>query len=808
MTDAPTLMPDAAVRPARGLAPGPALAVAVGALGYYLLALGCIHLSRQPQHISTMWLPDAFASLWLLMLAPAQRRWLLPALALTIPLANLSYGDPWRVALSFVPANLLQIVLSLRLLERHVDPARAVVDPLALLRALVLAGVLPALAGAATAVLTVPVLLGTPLGPSPAALALSWVVSTAFGVATLLPLGLWLVAHGPTFRRLARPGVLLGLAGVVAASALAPTWLPYPFAYVMLVLMAVALFGGFLAAAVAALCASVLLNAVFALGLFSGAGAGTGAVAGGADALLTVLPIVLAVIPTVLIGAVREGLDLQLHRTRAGEALQRSMLDASPVLLCLLGSDGRILRMNAAGARLLGAADADALLGQSLADRLQGSGDQVTLATLDGRHLRTEQHRASAPQPGDPGAVVVALRDIGPELEMQRLREETARIEADSRAKSEFLSRMSHELRTPLNAVLGFTQVMGLTLGRSPPERQRQQLQQIEQAGWHLLEMIDDVLDLSRLEAGQVGLRMDAVPLGPAIAQARSMVQADADRRRVQIHAPALPPSAWVQADALRLRQVLINLLSNAVKYNREGGEVHVELLADGDGWTLRVRDTGLGISEAQQAHVFEPFNRLDQARSAVAGTGIGLSITRRLVHAMGGRIGFSSRPGEGSSFEVTLGAAQPPEAPHASAAAPPSPGAAVAPAKLLYVEDDPASLALVEQALALDGHQVLHASDARSALALARSAAPALLLVDIQLPDASGLDLRAWLRDDPALAGLPCIALSAQAAPADLAAAQAAGFGAYLTKPVDVPALRRAVAAALAGAGRGALSR
>lgn len=631
-----------------------------GALIYYLLALVCIDLSRQPQEIATMWLPDAFASIYLLLLPSRQRPWLVAALALVIPLANLSYGDPWRIAISFVPANLTQIVLATWLLTHHANPRQAVTDPWQLLRSLALGGMLPSIVGASVAAIAVPFLAGIPLGPSVTQLWLSWLISSFFGVATLLPLGLWIMAKGLDFTSLRRPGVPLALGLVAFTCWGALRWLPFSFAYVITALVFTALFGGFVVAALAALLASVVLNTGFALGAYQAV------LPADTKAILVVLPMLIAVIPTVLIGAIREGLQMQFDRAQRGEALQRSMLDASPNLLCLVDEKGRVVRMNAAGARMLGATDSHALQGRRFDELVHIDADagptRAKVHTLDGRTLLAEWHREPLHLQSLESAAVYALRDITAELDAQHMREQATRSEADSKAKSEFLSRMGHELRTPLNAVLGYAQVMDATLQDAPRDKQREYLGQITQAGWHLLAMIDDVLELSRLEAGAGTPKIQPVSLGTVAEQACAMVQTEATRKGVHVTlAPA--DHAMVLADPLRLRQVLINLLSNAVKYNRAGGDVRIACQQAGTRWTLSVTDNGLGISEAQQAHVFEPFNRLDQSGSEIAGTGIGLSITRKLLEAMNGQIGFSSQLGQGSSFWISLPAANPAQA-------------------------------------------------------------------------------------------------------------------------------------------------
>ena len=254
-----------------------------------------------------------------------------------------------------------------------------------------------------------------------------------------------------------------------------------------------------------------------------------------------------------------------------------------------------------------------------------------------------------------------ALERANEQLEV-RVRERTAELEQArnvaeqaSRAKSEFLSRMSHELRTPLNAILGFAQLLRLRNGHTSPEVGAQ-LGHIETAGWHLLELINDVLDLSRIEAGSLAIDVREVAVAPLVAESLRMVQATAAANEVSIHdGTGMLGAVTVQGDPTRLRQVLVNLLSNACKYNRRGGTVTVDARRD-DGWLeLAVVDTGPGLDAGQIAALFEPFNRLGMERSGVDGTGIGLVITRRLVELMGGGLDVQSRPGLGSRFAVRL---------------------------------------------------------------------------------------------------------------------------------------------------------
>ncbi|MDP2005996.1 MAG: PAS domain-containing sensor histidine kinase [Rubrivivax sp.] len=256
---------------------------------------------------------------------------------------------------------------------------------------------------------------------------------------------------------------------------------------------------------------------------------------------------------------------------------------------------------------------------------------------------------------GAPLRVVGTLTDLTDQRELQAVRLARDRAEAANRAKTAFVSRMSHELRTPLNAVLGFAQLLGQRLGDGDIESQRTYVGHIEKAGWHLLEMINDVLDLSRAESGQLTLRPEAVDLAAAWQDVITLLQPLAQRQGVQIAPATLPPQAAVRADRARLQQVLGNVLSNAVKYNHAGGSVALTVTAAATAWRLRLSDTGQGIPSAQMPHLFEAFNRLGREDSGVEGVGIGLVLTRRLVEQMGGSITVSSTVGSGTSVDIVL---------------------------------------------------------------------------------------------------------------------------------------------------------
>ena len=358
--------------------------------------------------------------------------------------------------------------------------------------------------------------------------------------------------------------------------------------------------------------------------------------------------------------------------------------------------------------------------------------------------------------------------------------------ERANRAKSEFLSRMSHELRTPLNAVIGFAQLLRLDTQRLLDDEQRRRVGLIETAGGHLLAMIGDVLDLSRIEAGSLPLSVESLNLRALVDEALSMVDDAARAAQVRLLPAEVPAGLHVRGDRVRLRQVLVNLLSNAVKYNRPSGTVQIKARAQDGEITLEVADTGLGMSEEQQQHLFEPFNRLGAEGSGVDGTGIGLVIVRKLLELMDGGINVSSHKGRGTTITVSLASDQPaePELPPTR----PEPAVAGRTATLLYAEDNEVNVMLVEQILALRPEwTLLVAASGGQALALAHETCPDLLLLDMHLGDMTGFDLVNELDKDERLAGIPRVALSADAMPDQIHAARTRGFEAYLTKPLNV---------------------
>ena len=394
-------------------------------------------------------------------------------------------------------------------------------------------------------------------------------------------------------------------------------------------------------------------------------------------------------------------------------------------------------------------------------------------------------------------------------------RQEQLLAQRESQAKSRFLARISHELRTPLNAVLGFSQLLlADTLpGAAPdPATWRRRVEQVQASGEHLLALIDNVLELSSLESGELPLALQALALAPLVESSLPQVELLARAHGVSLHLDAL--DGWALADPVRLRQVLLNLLSNGIKYNRPGGQVTVSTELQGAWLLLRVQDNGRGLSDTQLAHLFEPFNRLGRETEGIAGTGIGLAIVQAAVQHMGGTVQVRSAPGAGSCFEVSLQRADPPPAlqpGHAGAAAiiinnganvsgaitdaPPAP---LPPGgRLLYIEDNEVNLLIVRELMHLrDDLPFLSAPDGGSGLAAARAEQPALILLDMQLPDMDGHEVLRQLRADPATAGILCIAVSANAMPEDILRARQAGFDDYWTKPLDLSAFLRGITA------------
>ncbi len=359
-------------------------------------------------------------------------------------------------------------------------------------------------------------------------------------------------------------------------------------------------------------------------------------------------------------------------------------------------------------------------------------------------------------------------------------------------AKSDFLSSMSHELRTPLSAILGFAQLIESGSPQLTPTQKRS-VDQIMKAGWYLLDLINEILDLALIESGKLILSLEPISLSEVVRECKAMILPQAQKRGITVSFPLMESPYTVKADRTRVKQVLINLLSNAIKYNRENGNVLVDFVASDNGRIrICVKDNGEGLSSEKMAQLFQPFNRLGQEFNDEEGTGIGLVVSKRLIELMGGVIGVDSTVGEGSVFwfELNLTSELSIDA-YSSDAVELTNTHINADAlchTLLYVEDNPANLMLVEDLMARRPDiRLLTARDAARGIEIARSALPDVILMDINLPGISGMKALKILSEDPATASIPVVALSANAIPRDIENGLEAGFFRYLTKPIKV---------------------
>jgi PAS domain S-box-containing protein len=397
--------------------------------------------------------------------------------------------------------------------------------------------------------------------------------------------------------------------------------------------------------------------------------------------------------------------------------------------------------------------------------------------------------------PAHPGCYMGTVQDVTSQrlAEQERLEmlETTALAEGANRAKSEFLARMSHELRTPLNSILGFSQLMEL---EGLPPRQQRHVELVLKGARHLLELINDVLDLARVEAGRLAVSPEPVALAHAVNEALELIAPLASERTITVHADTggIADDAHVSADRNRLKQVLLNLLSNAVKYNRDGGRVGVSFTtAAGGRVRTHISDTGIGIHPEHLPKLFEPFERLGAERTDIEGTGLGLSLSKALVEEMGGTIDAESEPGVGTTFSIELAEAQRPdvgrEERHQDARLQ-SLNPLSKPRRILYIEDNLSNFTLVEEILErYPGIELLSAMQGRLGLDLAGTHDPDLIILDLHLPDISGLDVLKRLRSEDVTRRVPVVILTADASKSQSERARLLGASGYLAKPLDV---------------------
>ncbi|MFN7725637.1 MAG: PAS domain-containing protein [Rubrivivax sp.] len=529
-----------------------------------------------------------------------------------------------------------------------------------------------------------------------------------------------------------------------------------------------------------------------------------------------------------------------MEELQDSEAEQRALLEAFPGYIARIDADMVYRFANHRMAALLGSTPQQ-IVGRTVGD-VVGSAREVLVRdavrrALQGERVLLDRHHpaqhgrperflqvtmAAGVDPRSGQRSVYAFGVDVTELQLAQSALTAARDEAEraNQAKSRFLSQMSHELRTPLNAILGFAQLLDRQARPPLPAAQRAQVLEILRGARHLLGLINEILDLGRIESGALTLDMQAVPLAALLEDCVGLVRPLAQGHQVLLR--PLPPgldTLAVRADPLRLKQVLLNLLGNAIKFNHRGGEVVLHCQVQGGALVLTVRDTGPGLLPEEMARLFQPFERLGAERRGVEGTGIGLALSHRLLQAMGGDIGVHSQVGEGAAFWLRLPAcplpvpqprwlpeAQPEALGRGAADAAEAAverlverGALGPPRRVLYVEDNPINAMLMQAMLEpLTQLQVRLAPDGPSGLRLATESPPDLVLMDIQMPGMDGFEVLQHLRAHPATAAVPVIAVSAAARQADIDTALAAGFSAYLAKPVDMGSLHLAVLSAL----------
>lgn len=524
--------------------------------------------------------------------------------------------------------------------------------------------------------------------------------------------------------------------------------------------------------------------------------------------------------------AVRErtaALEAEVHERESAQAALRdseqrfrNILNTVPIGVIYTDLDGSVRQTNPRFCELTGYSDEELLLMTS--PQYTHPDDAAQDAELSGRLVRGDipMYRCEKryvtkggstlwvqetvtllrDERGQARRIVGVVEDISEHLRLHEAEKARDLAEAANRAKSDFLSRMSHELRTPLNAMLGFAQLLEIDRRHPLSPDQRPWVAQIQQAGWHLLEMINDVLDLSRIESGNIKLKLEPVSLPDVLAASIAMVATEAQRRAIRITTDLAEGTGVVIGDATRVKQVLTNLLTNAVKYNTDAGRIHVAArVRDAGAVELAVTDTGLGMTPQQLAELFQPFNRLGRERSAQEGTGIGLVISQRLAELMGGSLRARSIAGEGSSFVLSLPRAVDSDTVPSDLDALAADDPGYHRRHVLYIEDNETNVEVMRGILAqrpqvhlevaITGHEGMEAVKRRP---------PDLLLLDMHLPDVSGQALLETLKADPSTAAIPVVVVSADATAQQIEAALTAGATRYLTKPVSVSELLSAV--------------
>ena len=520
--------------------------------------------------------------------------------------------------------------------------------------------------------------------------------------------------------------------------------------------------------------------------------------------------------------AIRDVSDRKRTEMAARLASDRllSAIESIHGLLALYDAEDRLVLCNSASRELFGRGLSGPLTGLSYTEILDGClasglflpGEEtleslrrrclayhknpvgvLELKTRDGQTLRATDRRTLE------GGTVSTIWDITDDVQHEaELRTARALAEAASTAKSEFLASMSHELRTPLNSILGFTQLLQRDKKSPLNDRQRDKVEHVIRGGEHLLRLIDDILDLSRIEAGRITVSIEPVSLAEALNEVKSTLDPMASRAGVTLAVAPVPDSAReVLGDRTRVVQIFINFGSNSIKYGRAGGSATFSVEKIDHGFVrILLRDDGLGIPADKQDKIFQPFHRAGQETGPIQGTGIGLAITKRLAELMDGHVGFESTAGAGSTFWIDLPSSEEFRATHVDAAAPVP---VVSPAlsgegqryTIVYIEDNPSNIAFMQELVSeLDRVNLLTVPTAEVGIELVRDRHPDVVIMDINLPGMSGYDATRKLKEWPETKDIPVIALTAAAMTGDRRRYADAGFHRYLTKPVNVQEL------------------
>lgn len=415
----------------------------------------------------------------------------------------------------------------------------------------------------------------------------------------------------------------------------------------------------------------------------------------------------------------------------------------------------------------------------------------VRMQRRDGRHNRVLE--LSFRGSGDGTRWVGASRDVTQERSLEELRRKKVAAERANRAKTEFMSQVSHELRTPLNGILGFAQLMLMDKENPLSGEQLRRAEVLNYSGGRLLGLINQLLEVSRIEQGRRSMRIRSVNVASVFRRSLEQLQPMADRSNVSIETLIEQPErAAVRADAAALEQVVLNLVSNAIKYNRPEGQVSLSFSSE-DRSVIRVEDTGRGMTDSEMGRLFEPFNRLSAQHSKVPGHGLGLTITRKLVESMDGELKVESTRGVGSIFSVYLPEANPSRVDTAETLSLELPSGPASPEErsVLYVEDDEVNKLLMEQVFLTQPGWVLRTvGTGAEGLRSAVEDRPQLILLDLNLPDMTGIEVRRALRADRRTRGIPCVAVSADAMPGQVRKVLAEGFEEHWAKPLDLPLL------------------